>query len=122
VVSQVSPGRKNRLWFEVDGAAGSLAFDQENPESLFVGSRRGNAVLPRDPALLSAEAARISPLPAGHPMGYYDCFAGFVTDVYEAVARGGEQRFPTFGDAARMARLTEAVLRSARTRSWIEVS
>ena len=69
VVSQVSPGRKNRLWFEVDGAAASLAFDQENPESLFVGSRRGNAVLPRDPSLLSAEAARISPLPAGHPMG-----------------------------------------------------
>ena len=122
VVSQVSPGRKNRLWFEVDGAAASLAFDQENPESLFVGSRRGNAVLPRDPALLSPEAARISPLPAGHPMGYYDCFAGFVTDVYETVTKGGEPRFPTFGDAARMARLTEAVLLSARTRSWIEVS
>jgi predicted dehydrogenase len=122
VVSQVSPGRKNRLWFEVDGAAASLAFDQENPESLFVGSRGGNAVLPRDPALLSAEAARISPLPAGHPMGYHDCFAGFVTDVYRAVSEGGGQRFPTFGDAARTVRLTEAVLRSARTRSWIEVS
>jgi predicted dehydrogenase len=122
VVSQVSPGRKNRLWFEVDGAGAGLAFDQENPESLFVGSRAGNAVLPRDPALLSPEAARISPLPAGHPMGYHDCFAGFVMDVYRAVADGGEQRFPTFGDAARAARLTEAVLRSARTRSWIEVS
>src|SRR5579871_2354234 len=122
VVSQVSPGRKNRLWFEVDGAGASLVFDQENPESLFVGSRAGNAVLPRDPALLSPEAARISPLPAGHPMGYHDCFAGFVMDVYRAVAGGGEQRFPAFGDAARAARLTEAVLRSARTRSWIEVS
>jgi predicted dehydrogenase len=122
VVSQVSPGRKNRLWFEVDGAAASLAFDQENPESLFVGSRSGNAVLPRDPTLLSPEAARISTLPAGHPMGYHDCFAGFVADVYRTVADGGEQRFPTFGDAARAARLTEAVLCSARTRSWIEVS
>src|SRR5436305_11176792 len=31
-VSKVSPGRKNRLWFSLDGAAESLTFDQENPE------------------------------------------------------------------------------------------
>jgi predicted dehydrogenase len=122
VVSQVSPGRKNRLWFEVDGSEASLSFDQENPESLLIGTRAGSIVLPRDPALLSAPAARISPLPAGHPMGYHDCFAGFVADVYQAIADGSDPGFPTFSDAARTARLTEAVLRSARTRSWIEVS
>ena len=125
VVSQVSPGRKNRLWFEVDGAAAGLAFDQENPETLHIGRRTGTSMLPRDPALLSPEAARISPLPAGHPMGYHDCFAGFVADVYQAIADGRPSavpRYPTFSDAASTARLTEAVLRSARTRSWIEVS
>jgi predicted dehydrogenase len=124
-VSQVSPGRKNRLWFEVDGAAAALAFDQENPESLFYGSRAGNAELLRDPALLSAPAARLSVLPAGHPMGYADCFAAFVGQVYEAV-RGerdaGDRGFPGFADAARTVRLTTAVLESAATRSWIEVS
>jgi predicted dehydrogenase len=126
-VSQVSPGRKNRLWFEIDGAAASLAFDQENPESLFAGSRAGNARLLRDPALLSPEAARLSVLPPGHPMGYADCFAGFVADVYAAIradaaaGQGSGSLFPTFGDAARTVRLTEAVLRSARSRSWIEV-
>lgn len=127
-VSQVSPGRKNRLWFEVDCGKASVAFDQENPESLFVGSRAGNANLPRDPALLSPRAARLSVLPAGHPMGYADCFAAFVAEVYAAIRpapysstadRGG---FPTFDDAARTVRLTEAVLHSARTRSWTEVS
>jgi predicted dehydrogenase len=126
-VSQVSPGRKNRLWFEVDGSAAGVAFDQENPESLFVGSRAGNANLLRDAALLSPEAARLSVLPGGHPMGYADCFAAFVADVYAAIRptaassttdRGG---FPTFDDAARTVRLTEAVLRSARSRSWTEV-
>jgi predicted dehydrogenase len=133
-VSQVSPGRKNRLWFEIDGSGSSLAFDQENPESLFAGSRAGNALLLRDSALLSAEAARLSVLPPGHPMGYADCFAGFVADVYDAIRarpsgsgsepsanRPGAPTFPTFGDAARTVRLTEAVLRSARSRSWIEV-
>lgn len=130
-VSQVSPGRKNRLWFEVDGAAAAVAFDQENPESLFIGSRLGNANLLRDPALLSPDAARLSVLPAGHPMGYADCFASFVADVYAAIGQNAdipadipadEQiASPTFDDAARTVRLTEAVLRSARTRSWIEV-
>ncbi|HEU5426913.1 MAG TPA: Gfo/Idh/MocA family oxidoreductase [Actinocrinis sp.] len=126
-VSQVSPGRKNRLWFEIDGAGASLAFDQENPESLFAGSRAGNARLLRDSTLLSPEAARLSVLPPGHPMGYADCFAGFVADVFAAIRAGSSTvrdcapAFPTFGDAARTVRLTEAVLRSARSRSWIEV-
>ena len=39
VVSQISPGRKNRLWFSLDGARRVLAFDQENPEHLWIGSR-----------------------------------------------------------------------------------
>ena len=39
VASQVTPGRKNRLWFSLDGATTSMAFDQELPESLWVGSR-----------------------------------------------------------------------------------
>jgi predicted dehydrogenase len=38
-VSQVSSGRKNRLWFETDASTTSAAFDQEHPETLFAGSR-----------------------------------------------------------------------------------
>lgn len=122
-VSQVSPGRKNRLWFEVDGARTSLAFDQENPESLFVGSRGENACVLRDPATLAPDAARLSVLPGGHPMGYLDCFAAFVRDVHAAVrGDGAPGAYPTFDDAARMVRLTEAVLDSAAHRSWKEVS
>ena len=39
VVSQISAGRKNRLWLELDGAEESVAFDQESPETLWVGRR-----------------------------------------------------------------------------------
>ena len=35
VISQLSAGRKNRLWIEVDGSEESLAFDQEEPETLW---------------------------------------------------------------------------------------
>src|SRR5690606_5533058 len=36
-VSQVSAGRRNRLWFEIDGAKASVAFDQEDCERLWMG-------------------------------------------------------------------------------------
>ena len=120
LVSQVSPGRKNRLWLEIDAAGASVTFDQENPETLLLGRRESTEVLSRDAALLAPDAARLSTLPPGHPLGYHDCFAAFVRDVHDAV-RGGEARHPGFADAARTAALTDAVLASAHTRSWTEV-
>src|SRR5688500_5505213 len=36
-VSQVSAGRKNRLWFEVDGAEQSVMFDSESADQLWIG-------------------------------------------------------------------------------------
>ena len=47
VVSQVTPGRKNRLWFSLDGADTSMAFDQELPETLWVGSRESTTLVQR---------------------------------------------------------------------------
>ncbi|QRK11246.1 Gfo/Idh/MocA family oxidoreductase [Archangium violaceum] len=121
VISQVSPGRKNRLWFELDGADAALAFDQEQPESLWVGRRSGPSLVLRDPGHLSAPAARLSPLPAGHPQGYHDCFDLFVADTYAAIAGAEPDGLPRFEDGVRAARITDAVLASARTQSWVEV-
>ena len=89
LVSQVAAGRKNRLWFELDGSAGSAAFDQENPESFWTGTAEGSRVFVRDPGSGSAGQRRLSYLPAGHPQGYGDCFAAFVADTYAAI--GGER-------------------------------
>ncbi len=123
VVSQVSPGRKNRLWFEFDGADASYTFDQELPDSLWIGGRASNQTLMRSPETLSTEAARYSVLPAGHPQGYQDCFNAFVADVYGRIADGaGVDGLPTFNDGLRAARLTDAVLHSAATDKWVEVS
>jgi predicted dehydrogenase len=125
VVSQVSPGRKNPHWFEIDGADRSVSFDGEDPESLLLGGRDRTEIVRRD--ALSAEAGRINAVPAGHPWGYRDCFAAFTEDVYAAI-RDPETpgktipAFPTFADAARTAHITDAVLASAAHRSWIEVS
>ncbi|HZJ63620.1 MAG TPA: hypothetical protein VFD36_08925, partial [Kofleriaceae bacterium] len=76
----------------------------------------------RDPARLSEPAARYATLPAGHAQGYGDAFDAFVADTYAAI-RGGAlpDGLPTFRDGLRAARITEAVLASARSRAWEEV-
>ena len=122
VVSQVSPGRKNRLWIELDASEESLVFDQEHPESLWRGHRDGAAVTVRDPAVLAPDAARLSTLPPGHPQGYADCFDAFVADVYGAI-RGDDEPdgMPRFDDGRRAVQITEAVLASAAGESWTDV-
>jgi predicted dehydrogenase len=122
VVSQVSPGRKNRLWLELDGADESLVFDQENPESLWCGRREAATLLTRDPTSLSPPAARLALLPAGHPQGYAACFDAFVADAYAAIESDvAADGLPLFADGLRAALVTEAVLRSARSQAWVEV-
>ena len=122
VVSQVSAGRKNRLWIELDGSDEAIAFDQEQPESLWCGRRDELTIARRDPATLSPAAARLAFLPGGHPQGYADCFDAFIADFYEGVRTGAvPEGTPTFADGTRAAQITEAVLASAREERWVDV-
>jgi predicted dehydrogenase len=123
VVSQISAGRKNRLWIELDGAEEALAFDQEQPEELWSGRREAVKILRRDPATLSPAAARFAFLPSGHPQGYADCFDAFVADFYDCVRSGAAvDGMPTFSDGLRAALITDAVLTSAREARWVDVA
>ena len=114
VISQVSPGHKNRLWFSLDGAAESLSFDQQAPDTLWVGGRERNLSVARGDQPYSV-------LPAGHPQGYQDSFTAFVGDVYAAIAGARPDGLPTFTDGVRAAVLTSAVLRSAASGRWVDV-
>ena len=121
VVSQVAAGRKNRLWFEMDGSAGSAVFDQENPESVWLGGEGGSTVLHRGEGAVSADQARLNRAPAGHPMGYPDAFAAFVADTYAAIGGASPEGLPTFADGLRSATIIDAVLASAATAAWTEI-
>jgi predicted dehydrogenase len=119
----VAAGRKNRLYLEVNGTEASTGFDQESPEVLWVGRREGSLQLVRDPEVLSADAARLSRLPAGHAQGYQDCFDGFVADTYATVAGARRDGLPTFADGVRSAAVVDAVLASAGADgAWTEVA
>jgi predicted dehydrogenase len=113
LVSQVSPGRKNHLHLELAGERASVRFEQERPETLWVGTREGGTVVWRDPARLSPDAARLAITPAGHPQGYAECFDLFVAETYAAIGGEAAEGLPSFADGERSARVIDAVLRSA---------
>jgi predicted dehydrogenase len=124
-VSQVSAGRKARLWFEIDGSEASLAFDSESPNQLWIGRRdRACEVLPKDPALQSPESRGYAAYPGGHPEGYPDTFAQLFKDFYGYLAKGdlrAPRTFPTFETGHDELVLCEATAESAQKRAWVEV-
>lgn len=124
-VSQVSAGRKARLWFEIDGSEASLAFNSEEPNTLWIGRRdRASELLPKDPALQSPESRGYAAYPGGHPEGYPDTFVQLFKDFYGYLALGdlrAQRTFPTFETGHIELILCEAIAESAQKKSWISV-
>jgi predicted dehydrogenase len=123
-VSQAIAGRKNRIVLEIAGTEGSLAWDSDAANRLWIGRRDSeNQLLERDPGLLSASAAAISHYPGGHAEGFPDTFKQLFLAVHEAIAAGdtANPRYPTFADGDREVQLCEAIARSAREERWVEV-
>ena len=122
VISQVSAGHKNRLWFEVSSSEETISFNQELPDSLAVRRRAASERIPRDFDTLSPEAAGYVTLPGGHPQGYHDCFDAFIAESYATIAGASPaEGLPRLEDGLRATRITEAVLESARLGTWVEV-
>jgi predicted dehydrogenase len=114
-LSQISPGRKNNLSFEMSGAEASLAWGLENPERLWIGYRDG----PNQVQLREA-----GDYPAGHAQGYPDTFKALFRAVYSDVAEGNSSAaadYPTFDDGLEQVLVGEAIAESARLERWVSV-
>jgi predicted dehydrogenase len=124
-ISQVSPGRKNSLRWEIDGSQSAAAWDSETPDHLWIGHRgRPNEVLQRDPGLMLPSGAAAASLPGGHVEGFFDTFHAMYRDVYGAVASGrvpASPNYATFADGHQEMQVCDAVLTSAREGRWVEV-
>jgi predicted dehydrogenase len=124
-VSQVSAGRKNRLFYEINGSRSSLVWDSEKPNELWIGHRtEPNQYLLKDPALLSPEARAVTSYPAGHNEGFPDTFKQLYVKVYDYILAGDDEKapdFPTFADGHLEIRLCEAIERSARECAWVKI-
>ena len=125
-VSQVSAGRKNRLYYEIDGSKCALAWDQEDPNQMWIGYReKANEILVKDPSLLLPKAREYAHYPGGHSEGYPDGPKNLFRNVYRAVAAGGKMPakpdWSTFDDGHKEVAICEAVLKSSRSKSWVDV-
>jgi len=124
-VSQVSAGRKNRLFYEINGSKASLSWDSEKPNELWIGHRtEPNQILMKDPALLSPEARAVTSYPGGHNEGFPDTFKQLYTKIYNYILAGDFSQptdFPTFADGHYEMQLCEAIEQSAREHAWIKV-
>ena len=124
-ISQLSPGRKNSLVYQIDGSSSAVAWDSEQPEQLWIGHRdQPNELLLRNPALMNEAGRKAARLPGGHVEGFADTFGAVFSQVYEDVAAGKPSRSPryaTFAAGHEEMLIGDAVLESSKTGTWVKV-
>ena len=123
--SQIAIGDENNLNLRIYGEAGSLEWNQENPNyARYTPLNQPTQILSRGGGALNAAAAR---LPAGHPEGYFEAFAQLYADLAERITARLEERdpastsllLPTCQDGVNGLKFIEAALRSsANQSSW----
>lgn len=123
--SQISPGRKNSLQWDVAGATASAAWDSETPDHLFLGHRDApNQILMRDVTLMNVRGVAAASLPPGHVEGFADSFFNFFRSVYADVEAGERRDISTwasFEDGHYEMRFCDAVLKSAAEGRWVRL-
>ncbi len=89
-VSQISHGRENDLFIEIDGTKGAIQWRQETPNVMtFRQNGKPHQIYFRDPNApfaneLHAAACRI---PAGHPEGYLEAFGNVYRSAFDAMVQ-----------------------------------
>ncbi|SDD57957.1 Gfo/Idh/MocA family protein [Auraticoccus monumenti] len=117
--TRFATGRRNRISLEVNGSAGSLAFDFEQMNELqhydhSLGDRAGfSTISVTEPTHPYLEAW----WPPGHGLGYEHTFVNQARDFLVALA-AGEDPSPSFADGAQIQQLLAAVETSSAEGSW----
>lgn len=95
--SQISHGRENDLFIEVDGTKGSLQWRQENPNEMIVRENgKPHQIYTRDPnaPFMNESGAAACRLPSGHPEAFFEAFANVYRFAYDnMVARAAGESF-----------------------------
>ena len=121
--SQISVGRKCRMFIEIFGSKSSVAWDAERPDELWIGHReKRSEILLKNSVLFEPGARSFADLPGGHSEGYDDTFKQTFRRFYQTVAdRSAPVHYPTFEDGVRQLQLVDTVVESSHKRAWINV-
>ncbi len=127
--SQISHGRENDLFIEIDGTKGSLVWRQENPNEMIV-RRNGqpHQIYTRDPnaPFLSEAGSAACRLPAGHPEAFFEAFANVYRSAYDDICKraAGESFervdsiYPNVNDGVEGMMFIEQCVASSGDGSW----
>jgi len=118
--TRFATGRKNAIRIEVNGSAGSLAFDFEdmNVLELYDASEPAETAGFRRILVTEPTHPYVSAWwPPGHGLGYEHGFTHQVVDLVCAIA-AGEQPEPSFAAGLGVQRVLDAVETSSTTRTW----
>jgi predicted dehydrogenase len=88
--SQISHGRENELWIEIDGTEGALEWHQEEPNKLLMRvNGQPHRIYTRDKGApyLTATAKASCRLPSGHPEGFFEAFANVYTAAFDDMVK-----------------------------------
>ena len=115
--TRYATGRKNALRIELNGSAGSLAFDLErlNELEFYDGDDTDGGATAGFRRILVTEAEHpylSAWWPPGHILGWEHTFTHEASDLLTAIAAGGQPE-PSFGDGLAVQRVLDAVGRSA---------
>jgi predicted dehydrogenase len=129
--SQISHGRENDLFIEVDGTKGALSWRQEEPNVMIV-RRNGSPhqMYTRDPnaPYMNSMGKAACRLPSGHPEAFFEAFANVYRFAYDSmVARATGAAFekkntvyPNVYDGAEgMYFIQQCVASSAQNGAWL---
>jgi predicted dehydrogenase len=130
--SQISHGRENDLWIEVDGTKAALEWHQEEPNKMLVrkNGQPHQLYTRAGGGYLSEMAGQSSRLPSGHPEAFFEAFANIYAAAYDdMVKRANGQKFeatntlyPNVADGVDgMNFITQCVASSKEHGAWLSL-
>ncbi len=123
-ISRIATGRKMGYAYEVYGTQGSIRFDQEDQNALWLyraegaEDRRGFAKILTGPLHPDYKPFCLGP---GHGTGYQDQIIIEARDFLQAIHEG-RPKWPTFRDGMLVSQVIEAGWRSHEGRRWVDIA
>jgi predicted dehydrogenase len=129
--SQISHGRENDLFIEVDGTKASIEWHQEEPNKMLLRQNsKPHQLYTRDPNHPAANASHkaASRLPSGHPEAFFEAFANVYCAAYDSMVLRAAGKpfdaantvFPNVRDGAEgMYFIQQCVESSKRDGAWL---
>lgn len=86
--SQISHGRENDVFIEIDGTKGALQWRQEEPNAMIVRCNgEPHKIYTRDPnaPFMNGSGQAACRLPSGHPEAFFEAFANIYGAAFDAI-------------------------------------